>query len=197
MKKILVIQAELKELFNYGSPHKIIFKKNKTIVKDLRILSRKQTYDYLSEKQIPYKFLLEEWEFDNSEETQVLFANDGNPLRPVHIIESGVQKEKGIHALFQSERILILKISHNKHLFEITKNTINDKGKIFTEVLKIGKFNIFNDIIKQTPDNFHNVIYEVEKYCNSDRSKTIIYGNPSWNKEGMNNEDKQGNSRNN
>lgn len=153
MKKIMIVE---KELTNLNQDNKrIIFKKNKTIIKDKKYLDDIEFIDKLKKERIKFKQFLEEWEVRNEDRIQLLCANDGSPLRAVHII-SDLHPNGGVKALFQSEKIIILKISLGN--FELSKNYINEAGEICSNVLKTGKFLNLSDIREQISENFHPML---------------------------------------
>lgn len=157
MKKILIIKKELHE---YEGNVKVLIKKNKTICKDYTLMNE------LKEKYINYKpqYFLEEWEIWNDEKLQICFANDGSPLRPIHIIcDSSIKR--GPKALFQTEKIIVMKIS--KGVFEITKYQIDENGIIKRNLIQIGNYNMYIDIEGKINEQFKNVIEVIiDKYNN-------------------------------
>jgi hypothetical protein len=156
MKAILIINEELKELENNKY---IKHKKNKTIIKDNNYFKEEFFSKY------DYKFYLEEWEIWNEEKLQVCFSNNGYPLRPVHIIDTENQTN-GVKALFQTEKMLILRASNG--IFEITKNVIDEVGDINSSVLVMGPYKEIKDIGKKLDSNlklmFDTVLNNITKY---------------------------------
>ena len=138
MKKILVVDKRLDWLKD-KDPHnkRIILKRNITIIKDLRYIDNPSFISEVSEE-ASCKWYIEEWEVMNDDRIQLICANDGSRLRAVHIVSSTTPKD-GVKALFQSEKMLILKLSGG--LFEFSKNSINADGEIREDVIQVGKYN--------------------------------------------------------
>jgi len=138
MKKILVVEQRLDWLKDKDPYNKrIILKRNITIIKDLRYLENENfIVDTLSDAQ--YKWYIEEWEVMNKDRIQLICANDGSKLRAVHIVTSTTPKD-GVKALFQSEKMLILKMANG--VFEFSKNSINTEGIIREDVIQVGTYN--------------------------------------------------------
>jgi hypothetical protein len=136
VKKILIVNAELdRDIFKNNK--RVLFKKDKTIIKDFNYFNDENFFSYLRKFDISYSFMIEEWEVLNDDKIQIIMANDGSPLRPVHII-TDTKPKNGSKALFQSELMIILKISGG--LFEISKNYIKD-NEIVSNVIKVGNYN--------------------------------------------------------
>jgi len=154
MRKILIINKEMPEL---SKDPFIKIKKNKTIIKNYNLM----TSEFCADKQ--YKFFLEEWEVWNKDRIQICLSNNGDSLKPVHIIDD---QKNGIKCLFQTEKLLILKASNG--IYELTKNTIDQRGFITTSCISVGKYNNFEDIKDKLDKQFHDMLYTVimrmEKY---------------------------------
>lgn len=169
MKKILIVDKELHEL---KENNRVVIKKGKTIIKDFCYF-KKSFINELKRKGISYSWFLEEWEVFTDEKIQVLCANDGSPLRPVHIVSS-TNPHNGAIALFQSEKIIKLLIQNNT--FELSKNFIvDDEDKI--EIIKVGLFDKFIDIKNQLPSEYIPMINSILK--NKDEYKNA-YLSPFW-----------------
>ena len=170
MKKILIVDANL-EL----PPNKrVIIKKNKTIIKDFNIYDDPSFIQNLEMNNTPYNFYIEDWEVMDDNRIQIICGNDGSPLRPVHIISDVVPKN-GVKALFQSERMVIMKIQNE--MFEITKNFIED-GKIVNNVIYTGEFEYLTDMYKTVSENFHPMIDALVK--NYEKYRENGYLSPIW-----------------
>jgi hypothetical protein len=173
MKKILIVEKEIPEI----KSKKVIIKKNKTIIKDLNIIEDENFLGNLVQEGIPYKFMVEEWEVMNTERIQLVMANDGSQLRPIHIC-SDLYPKNGIKALFQSEKMLIIRAQNG--IYEISKNVIREDNTVFTNVIKIGNFSKFEDIKNQIESNFQpaveSLIKKYDKYL-KDGYLSAVWGN--------------------
>jgi hypothetical protein len=137
MKKILVINKRLDDFKNSECNNKrIILKKNITIIKDLRFLENNNFIEDIT-KDVSYKWYIEEWEVMNDNRIQMVCANDGSKLRAVHVVTSLTPRD-GVKALFQSEKMLILKMANG--VYEFSKNVINTNGEIREDVLNVGTY---------------------------------------------------------
>jgi len=163
MKKILILDSDNSGL---DPTRRVIIKKNKTIIKDRDLYDNKDFLQTMRDKDIPYSFYLEEWEVLDSStgRIQLICANDGSPLRPVHII-SETRPNNGVKALFQSEKMIIFKIQNGS--FEICKYYIDENGNIISNVLTVGEYNSFNDIKNKVDKNFSSVIESLDRNYNN------------------------------
>jgi hypothetical protein len=166
MKKILIVNSVLNEL-NHNK--NIIIKKNKTIIKDESLM---KMWD-----KIESKYLLEEWEYCRKNEIQVICANNGDKLRPVHII-TDLCPNNGVKALFQGEKLITIRISLDNKICEICKNIIDENNEMIQNVILITKFNGFDTIIKESPPNFIEIIKYVGK--NYEKCTRGEYLSPLW-----------------
>lgn len=157
MKKILIVAEEIRELAENNS--RIIIKKDKTIIKDRNIFDNKE---FLSKYKGKYKYFLEEWEICTKNKIQIICSNNGTQLRPIHI-KTDLFPEKGDKALFQSEKMIIIKLSTETKLYEICKYSINEQGEIFNNVIHIGRFEELKDCKKDIPDIFRPIIDCIDK----------------------------------
>jgi hypothetical protein len=165
MKPILMIMGEI----DLPETNLIKIKKNRTIIKDRRYFKG----SFYSEHN--YKFLLEEWEVWNESRLQICLSNNGFPLRPVHIVDIEKQKD-GISALFQTEKMLVLRCG--KGVFELSKNKIDDYGNVDTTVLQVGSYNTYSDIRQKLDAQFHTMMDEVLTKIN--KYNTIGYVTPLY-----------------
>lgn len=148
MKPILMIMGEI----DLPETNLIKIKKNRTLIKDHRYF-KESFYN-----QYDYKFLLEEWEVWNEERLQICLSNNGYPLRPVHIVSIEKQKD-GISALFQTEKMLVLRAGRG--VFELSKNKIDNYGNVDSTVILIGKYNEYSEIKQKLDVQFHSMMDEV------------------------------------
>jgi hypothetical protein len=155
MKRILIVNKELDDNYinDIENNRRIIVKKNKTIIKDFNYF-KNDFISRLNYENIDYNFFIEEWEVLN-DKIQVVVSNDGSPMRPVHI-KADLKPKDGAKALFQSEKMIIIKISHG--LFEISKNIIGKNEQIESTIIKIGNYTTINDIMNdKSLDTFKDV----------------------------------------
>ena len=96
---------------------------------------------------------MEEWEILNENKIQLVVANNGDPIRPVHIV-SDLNPRNGAKALFQSEKIIIIRIS--KGMYEISKNSIDENGEITSNILSMGNYTALSDI--NFGENFNHIL---------------------------------------
>ena len=171
MKKILIVEEQIPEISENN--HRIMVKKSKTIIKDNKYFNEKFT----SKLDAPFKYYLEEWEVLSKQEKriQLICSNDGGPLRPVHIITE-LRPKNGVKALFQSEKMLVLKIQNGS--FEMTKNSIDERGEIKTNVLKVGDYMSFSDIKTQLDFSFESMVESLER--NYEKFINNGYFSPIW-----------------
>ena len=179
MKKILIIDRELRGVLPENNK-RIIFKKNKTIIKDNTILKDPELLFNVIANSISgfdkeeLNWYLEDWEVMNDEKTQIVCANNGIKLRPVHII-SALDPRNGAKALFQSKKLVILKMQDG--VFELSKSTITDNGEIDVNVLSVGEYTNTLDIKQKIGPEYYPML---NSYIKNEKEFRTSYMAPLW-----------------
>ena len=154
MKKILIVNKELPELKDNS---RVVIKKNKTIIKDRNYFNNEFTMT-LDREGIEFSYCFEEWEVWDGNRLQLVSANNGKELKPVHIVNLDRIKN-GVRALFQSETMSILEIKGDD--FKLTKNVLDSQGKETITTLASARFSKLDEIRFLIPKNFTDMILTI------------------------------------
>ena len=171
MKRLLLVNEDLQRNDLFRLPEtRIIYKKNKTLIKDGALINKKFT-DRLTEHKISWKILMEEWEVFNQDKIQVCMDSNLNPLKPIHVIS--YPKPDGIKALFQHDSMNTLCVSNDE--LTITRYTLNDyELRYFIEVKEA--FTSWRNVPKEYREVCQMVEQNIMRLRNSENYDSLLYG---------------------
>jgi len=148
IKKILIVDKQLPE---YKYDPLFVLKKYKTIVKNSEYFNQ----EFLDSVETSFKWLLESWEVLSENKISLLCAQDGSRLKSVHVI-SHKTPLNGSKVLFQTEKLMIIKIANG--IFDISKHSIDTRGKISTEVIMVDNYKTLEDIKLKAPNDLEEIL---------------------------------------
>ncbi len=138
MKKILIVHDVIESLRD--KPYVLIKEnglKKLTIIKNINILNDPTFLKEIRELGVQWKWMIEDWEIWNEQYFQIICANNGDRLCPVHVV-SDTHPKDGYKALYQVERMITIRFSDT--LFEIAKHVIDEQtGDTDSRVIETGE----------------------------------------------------------
>jgi hypothetical protein len=168
MKPIIIFNRTITDL--PATVGKIIQKKNKTILKDI-----KQAQEILNNYQPnDYQYNLEDWEVVTHDYVQIILSFNGDKIRPVHIVVDHMPKY-GFKALYQTNSMISFRFDGEN--FMLKSGFIQRDGLFRYKTIASGKATKIEDILQTIEQKYHPAITA----CLTQWESCLdAYRNPIW-----------------